>query len=483
MLHKKSMSSNTLYRSLHRFLKMTTWFSLGFIIIFTWSMMTNCGPSEEGEGKETSSNEMAKEPVMDAGEEPVIDAGQEPVIDAGQEPIPEIIADKGIPMTKVAFVLNSDFKNDSILSMMTISDHKVRKEWTQIKTAGDIGSDTQIRLWKDKFVILNRFNNAKKKDSIFIFDLSKSLNTIYTIELEPKANPQDIAIVKDKLYVTLYDKNYMMVFEENKAPVKIDLSSSAEKSKKVCAKDSDCLQYGQGSGKCNMTNKICDSDGLPEASRMFTHGSKVYVLIQGLDRADGYKALASVLAEIDTTTEKIKKTYALKGGNPINVTKEPSGTFLITEVGSAFSKVDGGLERFDPTTGKLSGSFIFTEKEANGTFDFSDMVIVSSTIAYALINDASYKQSLIQFNPTTGKKIKELITSKSLAGLALNSLGEIYVGDKGNKATGKTAGIRIFNAQTGAEKTHTPKTVNAKVPPFAFIFTQISPSFVPQPMP
>lgn len=476
------------------------WLFLCVFVVLTWSAGVACDPKE---GTETTPETVTEAAVEKANTEPqVSDAApekkpelrSEPVIpEAKVEPMPEpapketaqdtqpemkvdtapeTMPEPGPGTKKVAFVVNTNFVNGSI-SVFDVVQQKLIQEITKINQNDEIAGDLVLRESGNQLFALHRFNSDTKQDRIDVFN-KKTLQLISQVSLNPKANPHDCVTVGTRLYVSQYGEKELLVFESGKAPVSIDLSSLAETSAKSCTKDDDCSKFGEGSKKCDIAKGVCASDGLPEMTKMRLVGDKLYVLIQGLDRNDGFKPIKSVIAVVDTKTNTLSTSIPLKGTNPTDWIAHPNGTYLIPQQGSAFDAKDGGMEVFDPTTGKASGSFVFTEDSAGGTFSFSDIVVVSATLAYALINDASYKQSLISFNPQDGKKGQELLKGKSLSGLALHSNGKLYLGDKGDGAGGGDIGVRIFEASTGKELTTKPISVSAKLAPSSILFGEIA---------
>lgn len=458
----------------------------------SWGISTSCSPvtskesaqesttsetvaefSAEGSAENPVSDVPAENPAESAAEpkpevapevvaestESVQDAGQEPVTDASPETPAETIPEPTTSQVSVAYIYNSDFVKGS-LSVFSIADRKLLKEWVQIDTAGDLDGDFAIRVHDDKVFLINR-----GKGDITVLDAANKLNKIATVSVGAGTNPHDVAIVGQKrMFVTQYDKTSVIVYEENKSPVTIDLSSLAETSTKTCNVDADCSKFGAGSMKCDSTKSVCVSDGQPELDSIIAVGNKVYVAVQALDRNDGYKPSKSYIAVIDATTDKLVNKLELHGANPVGFVKEPAGTYLIASTVSTLVADDGGAERFDPATDKLSGSFVITEKELGGNFSFPQgMVIVSATLGYALVSDASFKQNLVQFDPSTGKKLKDVLTGKSLSSIALSPSGELLVGDKGDGQSAPT-GLRIYEASTGTEVTTAPIKVGQSLP-------------------
>lgn len=396
------------------------------------------------------------------------------VIDVAPERQPELQPepqpDTGPSMQHVAWTTNTNYAKGSI-SLMSVTQRQKLREIQQVQTSGDIAGDVIVRKIGDQIFVLNRFNNAKKKDRVDIFDAQKA-TFVRSIELVEKANPHDVAVYKGRIFISQYGLSSLLIVGPGQTRQDLDMAKYAEKSAKSCSKDSECSKFGEGSKKCNLTTQTCESDGVPEMSAMHVEGTKLYILVQGLDRNDGFKPVQSSIAILDLQTTKWVKSVSLKGQNPTAFIPEPSGSLLIVEQGSSFDPKDGGLERFDPKTGTLSGQYVFEEKDVDGTFSFSDFVIVSKTLAYAIVNDATYKQSLITWNPTTGAVIKTLLSKKKLGGLAVNSKGELYLGDLGDGQGGGTIGVRIFEAQTGKELTTQPISVSSSLAPKGFVFTQ-----------
>ncbi len=461
-------------------------------LILSWTFAQGCGPVSTNEANKEDTTKSTKEKAIqevteEATKEVVVEKKEEKTATPDEPTAQESTTDGGAETTKpdtqesfaevkpelpvetkpelppgdpvVAYIMNSDFKKGS-LALMTINNQKLVKEWTQIATAGDITGDVALKIYGKNLFIINRGTG-----DIIVLDTSKKFSKKATVAVG-KINPHDVVVVGTKMYVSIYDRSEIKVYEENKKTISIDLDSLAETSTKKCTKDADCTKFGAGSNSCNTSTNLCLSDGIAELDFMFTVGPKLYVAAQGLDRNSGYTPIKSSLAVIDTTSDKLVNTIALKGTNPVGAYKEPSGTYLIAEAGSSLKTDDGGLERFDPKTGKMSGTFIITEKELGG--NIASVVVVSKTLAYAVINDASYKQSLVQFDPSTGKKGKSLLTGKSLGSIALTSQGKLLLSDKGTRDTQgkyKDFGVRIFEASSGKELTSQPIPTSTTLPP------------------
>ena len=79
---------------------------------------------------------------------------------------------------------------------------------------------------------------------------------------------------------------------------------------------------------------------------------------------------------------------------------------------------------------------------------------------------------LVEFDPRTGKKLREIIKDKSLAHIAFNGEGELWVADN----TPRASGIRVFDAKTGKELTTAPIAASATDPPVYIQFAIVDSS-------
>ncbi len=455
---------------------------LTFFLFILFSLMAACGSPSSNDEKATSEKVAATESTaseeksaMEASNEKMSTDepfAEEAFLDAGQEVLPEM-AKEALPEPQVeekaeqvpekpaqdhhyALVLNSNYVKGSY-SVVDL-DKKVAIQKDKL----GVHSDAVAVVWKELVFVLNRFNKVGTEDQVVIVN-HKTLKRLHVIKVGDKANPQDVAVVdKTKAYVSLYGRKDLLIIDPSQGKItgKLDLSQFVEKSTKACKSDKDCKDnYGNGSGKCDVQTSTCQADGLPEMSKMLFHNGKLYVLIQGLDRNQGFKPVQSTMAVFDVATDKLDKTIPLKGKNPTAFIPEPSGTYLINEVGSAFLPNDGGLERFDPKTQKMSGSFVFEEKSIKATFSMDSIVVFSDKVAYLIANDATFKQMLIQFSPSSGQKTKELLKGAKLSGLLLFNQ-EVWVGDKAAK------GLRVFDATNGDEVTQKP-ILTGQLPPIS----------------
>lgn len=473
---------------------------LAILFVFgTWS--TGCGTPTTGEstteqttGNEQGTQETAAEPSQgDAAPEeqtpqqevtpdtvntpeevtpeptPSENNGNEPVQpeqapEQSNEQVAEQVAEhtpeQGPSKKNLLFVLHSNFSKGAY-SVFDLGQKKFLKSQEAL-ASGDVVALHSKHATKDSIIILNRFNSPTKDGLVQMFSTS-TWNKDAEVKVGKSANPHDFSgNVVDKAYITLYNTSKLAVLNPQKKELKfIELKSLAEKSQKACKEDKDC----KGSKRCNTSSNLCTSDGFPEMSKMLWHKDTLYVLIQGLDRNDGYKAVKSVIAVIDTKTDTLTKTLPLAVNNPLGFIPRPDGTYYVIEAGSTFSSKDGGLEIFDPAKGTLSGKLDVKEADLGGALPYNGAVaIVDNNLGYIILTDPSYKNDLVQFNPSTGQKIKTLIKGSKLGGMVLDRKnGILYVAD------GKTPSLLSLDAKTGAQKAQQKFT---GLPPTTLILLQ-----------
>lgn len=222
-----------------------------------------------------------------------------------------------------AVVLSTDY-NNSYLSLIDISNHNIKKD-----IASSHGDDI-VRYYDGRIYVVNRYGY----DYIQVFD--SQMKKIDVWHLEKGSNPHDIAIVNGKAYITCYDKNYLLVMDENGNEIK----------------------------KINLSD-FADSDGLPEANKMAVFGDKVFVTLQCLDRNNYYAPSGrSYLIVIDSSTDSIVRAIKLSSTNPFASPVVDGMHIYVDEVGR-WGAEDGGIEKISVLNYNSYG-FIIDENTAGG---------------------------------------------------------------------------------------------------------------------
>ena len=133
-------------------------------------------------------------------------------------------------------------------------------------------------------------------------------------------------------------------------------------------------------------------------------GGRLFVTVQRLDRRRGFAPTGpSRLVVIDVATDTVSGDIALHGANAFGdssaIVREPdSGKLVLASVGDIYAVGDGGLERVDPYTLQAEGAFFVDETQLGG--NVLDFVLLSATKGYAVLQDASLQNRLVDFDPT-----------------------------------------------------------------------------------
>lgn len=299
-----------------------------------------------------------------------------------------------------------------------------------------IHNDAVPRVFLGLVYLVNRFDG----DSIRVLDPEDDFATLSNCTTGGGSNPHDIAVLNaNKAYVTLYGESDLLLV--NPTP------------------KADCTDFLLG--RIDLSS-FADEDGIPEMDQMAIVDGLLYVAIQRL--LDFAPAGPGALIVIDTATDQVVDEIELTGQQPFSSTKGlvvRDGKIVVGQVGN-FGATDGGIETVDLQTRNAEG-FLITEEELGG--DLNDFVLVSDTLAYALVSAPDFTTSLVRFDPTRGIVAGVLLSgAEFLSDLELNDRNEMFVSDR----SFSTPGIRIFRASTGEELTAEP--IDVGLPPFEIVF-------------
>ncbi len=283
-------------------------------------------------------------------------------------------------------------------------------------------------------LVINRFGG----DSITARDPKNDFEIIWECSTGAGSNPQDIAVVDaNKAYVSLYGGADLLI---------VDPSPSA-----------DCSDFEVD--RIDLSS-LADSDGVPEMTQMALVDGELYVALQEL--TNFVPSGPGAIAVIDTDTDTILDSFALRAMNPFGAAKGllvRDGGLYISQIGN-FGENDGGVERIDLESGNSDG-LIVTEQTLGG--DLNDFVLFSDRIAYAVIGLPDFTTTLVQFDPSSGALRQTIIAAgASITDIEINDRGQLYVADRA------AAGLRVFNASDGTEIT--TSAIATGLPPFEVIF-------------
>ncbi|MEO7735252.1 MAG: hypothetical protein ABIY55_30140 [Kofleriaceae bacterium] len=333
---------------------------------------------------------------------------------------PDAAPDPMLPARAV--IVAGDFTSAGVLSTF---DPATREVQTNVGPPMAVGNDPMLRHWGRELFIINRAENNITILDDQTFALKEQLGT------GADSNPQDVAVVGNKLYVPTYKtKGVTVLTRGSKTTAEIDLSADAP-------------------------------DGTPECNSVYAVGTDVYVSCQLM--ADFPATVPGKVYVIDSKTDKLKPaaTITLVHKNPFGLFEQvpagaPHGGDLVMATVNDFVE-PGCLERFAPgvtasscwlLTGDLGDqlpnyasrtTFQFmpgaevTYFAVPGTFPAADL------LAYDMASDLLWAGAI---NPTT----------QVMADVTVCPTGETVVYDGAEAASG----LRMYNAGTEATKTALP---------------------------
>jgi len=358
----------------------------------------------------------------------------------GQVTVDEILAAvtaalEGCPAPqKTAFVIGTDFETGAFAAVDLAS----RTITLPVSASRQVNADAVARTFGDRVYVVNRF--GLRGDSIQVFDPARGFARVSDCSTGTRTNPQEIAFANSaKAFVTLYESSAVLVVDPS-----VDASCS-----------------GFVRGTIDLSS-YADADGIPEMSAMAVVDEKLYVVLQRLDRNDLFAPAANgLVVVIDMLTETVVDVMPLIGTNPFGPLVVVGDRLLVSTVGR-FGQFDGGIEEID-RAGTAPNRVLVSEAELGG--DITDFVIVAAHIGYAVVSDASFRNAVVEFSPTTGERRRTLLDDSGfIAQVRATEAGDLYIADR-NFAR---PGLRVFGIRDGVERPSSPLDIG--LPPFDIVF-------------
>ena len=338
---------------------------------------------------------------------PPIDAAETPPIDADTTPRPTGVAVTG------------DFNVTGILSTIDVRTATP----TRNALAGVAGGEPWIRRFGEELFIVNRAGG----NNVTIVRRSP-LGFVDQFGTGAGSNPQDVAVVGDKMYVPVFDAmgGLRVINRTTRAMTTIDLGA-------------------------------LDTDGKPNCISAYAVGTKVFVACDIFD-ANFVPRGAGKIAVIDTTTDTVSTMFDLANANPFGrFVRSPEssmfgGDLLIPTVPALTSYTNGGLERVSVGATPAANGFAVTNATLAGYVAAADIDPEGETLwiaAFALNGDFSNNfgrlRPITLSNGTLGEAVSP--TAQLISSVAACPAGSVLAGD----ITYGASGVRIY--KEGAEQT------------------------------
>ena len=288
-----------------------------------------------------------------------------------------------------------------------------------------VHSDAVGHYHDGRVYIVNRLG----QDNILVLDAMDLRTPLTQFSVGNGANPHDIEIVApDKAYVTRYDAASLLIVnpQDGAELGEIDLSAFA------------------------------DADGLPEVSQIVRVDERLYLSCQRLDRNSGWgPADVSYLIVVDLATDTLVDVdpdaegvqgIALSIANPNSMAVV--GEQIAVGVVANFGDRAGGVEIVDTATNRSLGLAV-SEGDLDG--DITSMILVDQNRGYAVVTDENFANSVRSFELSSGSVGAPLenISGGFIPSLAVDG-DRLIVADRGSFADPTSAGLKFYDAATGA---------------------------------
>lgn len=334
--------------------------------------------------------------------------------------------DIGSKSEDYAFIVNAstDYKSGTF-SVMKVSDKSVTKD------KGVIHSDAVAKAFNGLIFVINRYG----QDNITVIDPKKDFSVVKQFSVGASTNPQDIAIYKEKMFVTKLASNIL------------DIYSTADFSK-VGFID---------------VSKYADADGYAEPQNILVYKDKLYLTVLRLDKDKFYAPTdKSLLLVIDPVDLKVEKEVQLGATNPMAgmVLDESNDRFIIAESG-VIGANDGRIEFYSVSSGIITQQII-TEEALGG--DLINIAYSKNKI-FTVVSDASFNTILKAYDLGSAQ-LKTVFETQgfSIAGISIFNDTDLYLCDRDKNKPG----LRIFGVDSLSQKTTEP--IDTGLPPVSLVF-------------
>ena len=336
--------------------------------------------------------------------------------------------DSGEPAHERAVVVAGDYTAGNP-GTLTVIDVTTRTVLPLSAPQGAVAEDPVLRHDGGELLVVNR--NAGTSVTILNAD---TLALVEQLGTGAGSNPQDVAVVGDKLVVATLGNKGAVVLERGSSTItELDLSAD-------------------------------DPDGKPNCMSVYKVGDKLYVACGLLDDTDQFlppRGPGKVYVLDATTFEKIA-TLTLTTNNPITLFEQlpqfapDAGDLLLPTID--FSTGEGCVERIT-TSGTPSAAGCVVDNAVLGNFASRVSVYAPPPLLYAVVPAADFSGSAFKIYDLGGHT---LTTTTSPSDQSIGDLvtcprsGDLVVADT---KTG-SSGLRIYRG--GTEQTTAPLTVALK---------------------
>jgi hypothetical protein len=350
-----------------------------------------------------------------------------PSVDGGADAAPSTDA----PMTPrtTAIAVTGDFNVTGILSTIDVTARTV----TPNALAGVAGGEPWIRRFGDELFIVNRAGG----NNVTIVRASP-LGFVDQFGTGGGSNPQDVAVVGDKLYVPVFDAmgGLRVIDRTTRAVTTISLA-----------------QF--------------DPDGAPNCISAYAVGTRVFVACDLFDPSYVPRGNGKIVV-IDTSDDSIETSFDLAFANPFGrFVRSPEGSMfagdlLIPTVPALTSYTDGCLERVSVGATPATNGCAVTNAALAGYVAAADIAPAGDTLwlaAFAYNGDFSTNFGQLRAVDLSNGQLAAPISGATpvISSVAACPDGHVLAGD----TTFGASGVRVY--KDGSELTTAPIDVGRPV--------------------
>jgi len=352
-------------------------------------------------------------------------------------------AAKNVPPGSYLLIANTDYTTGE-LAVMDLSTNTV----TPVVTP--VSNDPVVRVENGVPYVINRFGF----NSVMKLDPQSNFTALYESSTGISTNPQDLALTASgDALVSLYGANYLSLLNTTTGIV------------------------SAGPSLASFMN-VADPDVAPEASGMVASGGQIYLALQNFNQNTWSTVAPGSLLKIDATTHLVTALSPMPYHNPVSDLKvynrtSDGATLLYSAAAGAWGAADGGVVVYNLTTGLYETALAETAITAPGALaagaDVTDVLIVSDTLAFVIIQDANWANSVLAFNPSNWNQTQVLFNGSATFSYIpdmVYAAGKLYIADR----TFGAEGIRIFDTATLTEVTTAP--ISTGLPPASLAVIQ-----------
>ena len=355
-------------------------------------------------------------------------ATYEPV-DAAVDTDADPLAPDAAGQAQRAVAVSGDFNATGVFSTLALADLSV-----DVDVASGVASqDPVLRRFGNELYVVNRFG----VDNVTILDVD-GLTLEAQLSTGADSNPQDVAVVGDKLYVAALGTAGVVVIDR-----------------------------GNGNALATIDLGVLDEDdGLPNCMSVYAVGDEVFVACGILDDADPFLAPRGPgkIAVIDTSDDSVARTMVLPAANPVgwlqpsDPATELGGDLLLGLVPS-YSDFSGGCLARVPVAagGAPAASCAVSNADMGGYANRYEAT--RGGIVWIAVN--GFDENFASFGALRGFDASTLTmwdgqvsaAGQNVKDLAVCGDGDVVVADRPDSGA---SGLRVYDGATTLERTTAP---------------------------